>query len=333
MKLITPLSLQQPERFKLDFELLQEFEEGLDPRKPEQNELPCKVLGYGEISTVFAIQVPGLEGLALKRMVLFDTEAELTTYLEAYHRYNQLLAEIGLTLPDHGHAAFLGSDGRPVFYIIQQQLSAGSIGSQVIHELGSDQALALFRQVLQLIYQGWLFNKGQDDLEVALDAQISNWALASPEGWPEAGVDASELLYIDTSTPLFRIQGAEQLNAELFLRLAPSFLRWFMRRFFLDDVMNRYYDVRLVIIDLIANLYKEQRSVLIPDFILEANEFCGQELAAANIEPISEKEVAAYYREDAFIWSLYTGMRRLDRFLHRLFRQPYVHILPGKTKR
>ena len=40
----------------------------------------------------------------------------------------------------------------------------------------------------------------------------------------------------------YRIEGAEQLNAELFLRSAPSFLAWILRLLFLEDVVDRYYD-------------------------------------------------------------------------------------------
>ncbi|MCR4438213.1 MAG: hypothetical protein QHJ34_04120 [bacterium] len=39
----------------VDAELLQRFERGLDPRVPERSAIPARVLGFGEISTVFAI--------------------------------------------------------------------------------------------------------------------------------------------------------------------------------------------------------------------------------------------------------------------------------------
>ncbi|MCB0028129.1 MAG: hypothetical protein KDE28_09500 [Anaerolineales bacterium] len=326
MSALTIIEQQSPRRFVPDFDLLQAFESNLDPTRPEQNVLPSRVLGYGEISTVFAIDVAGLEGLALKRMVLFETAAELSRYLVTYHTYNQLLTEkIGLTLPDHGHIAFQTASGRPVFYIIQQQLPAGTIGSQILHSLAQPAALQLFERLLARFGQLWQFNQSQPETAVGLDGQISNWALP---------VSGGELLYIDTSTPLVRLSGQEQLNVELFLRSAPSFLRWILRRFFLADVVDRYYDVRLVVIDLIANLYKEKLELLIPSFIAAANDYFAGELAAARIEPIEAREVRAYYREDAFIWSLYGGMRRLDRQIYRhVLRRPYIHILPGKTRR
>ncbi len=53
-----------------------------------------------------------------------------------------------------------------------------------------------------------------------------------------------------------------------------------------------------------------------------------------SIAPVTEKEVASYYREDAMIWRVYLAFRKLDRFLHlRILGKPYVYILPEKIKR
>ncbi|MCZ7673458.1 MAG: hypothetical protein M5U34_43240 [Chloroflexi bacterium] len=40
--------------------------------------------------------------------------------------------------------------------------------------------------------------------------------------------------------------------------------------------MTRYYDLRLVTIDLLANLYKEQQAALVPDLLALANERFGE---------------------------------------------------------
>jgi hypothetical protein len=41
-----------------------------------------------------------------------------------------------------------------------------------------------------------------------------------------------ELIYFDTSNPLMQKGGQEQLDPELFLRNAPSFLVWIIRLLF-----------------------------------------------------------------------------------------------------
>ena len=98
--------------------------------------------------------------------------------------------------------------------------------------------------------------------------------------------------------------------------------------------MTRYYDFRLVAIDLVANFYKEQKAELIPALVETVNAFFAEEAADHGVRPVTEKDVASYYREDALIWSLYLSLRKLDRFLRtRLLRREYPYILPGKIKR
>ena len=315
--------------------LLQDFERGLDPRQPERSQIPAVVLGYGEISTVFAIQAEGLQDLAFKRLPLFDSPAEVEAYQIVYEEYNRLLKdEIGLRLPAYSYAFFTGQSGHPIFYIVQQRLPASSIGNKALHSLPREGVLILVRRVLQELRRVWDFNGRQDRLQVAIDGQISNWSIDGFDTEHPYVDRETSLTYMDTSTPLYRLGGVEQLYVELFLRSAPSFLVWILRRLFLADVVNRYYDFRRVAMDLVANFYKEQRPDLIPDVLGVVNEFFTGEAAGLGIPPIEEEEVRAYYREDALIWTLYLSMRRFDRFLRtRLLRQDYPYILPGKIKR
>lgn len=127
--------------------------------------------------------------------------------------------------------------------------------------------------------------------------------------------------------------GVEQLDPELFLRNAPSFMVWIIRLLFLEDVMTRYYDFRQVAVDLIANFYKEQRPDLIPDLVDTVNGFFSAEIGEGGFEPITEKEVRAYYREDAWIWRIYLAFKKVDRSLHRLLGKDYPYVLPEKIKR
>jgi hypothetical protein len=321
--------------------LLEEFERGLDPRWPEQSEIPTRVLGCGEISTVFAIergwhpQAKGLEELAFKRLPLFHNVAEVEAYQIAYEEYNRLLREeIGLRLPAFSYVCFANQAGRPIFYIIQQQLPPSSIGNQALHLLPREMVWILVRRVLQELRRVWEFNRRQDRLQVAIDGQISNWSIEGFDPQSPRMDQATVLTYLDTSTPLYRVEGVEQLDAELFLRSAPSFLAWILRLFFMEDVVNRYYDFHRVAVDLVANFYKEQRPDLIPGVVAVVNDFFANEAAELDIEPVTEQEIRSYYREDATIWWLYLSMRRLDRLIRtRVLRQEYPYILPGKIKR
>jgi hypothetical protein len=224
--------------------------------------------------------------------------------------------------------------GRIVVYIAQEKLPPEAIGHKAIHRLSPDDIRRLVLAVLRETRKVFDFNREhRGELEIGFDGQVSNWAIVGFDAeTPELGEEI-ELVYFDTSTPLMRKNGVEQLDPELFLRNAPSFLVWIIRLLFLEDVMTRYYDVHQVVVDLIANFYKEQRPELIPDLVDTVNAFFSAEIREGGFEPITEKEVRAYYREDAWIWRIYLAFRRIDRSLHRLLGKEYPYILPGKIKR
>lgn len=331
----TEISFQNPAGYRVQCEVLQEFEGGLDPLDPQSSRIPCRVLGYGEISTVFEIQADGLRELAFKRMCCFETLDELRPYLKTYMVYNQLLEnQIGLHLPPYGYAMFSCKTGRPVLYIIQKRLLPASIGNNALGWLTPEQIISFFHQVLLELHKVWDFNRSSIEYQVGIDGQISNWSI---EGFDTENPSLNQnavLLYVDTSTPIFRHNGAEQLNSELFLRSAPPYLVWILRALFLQDVVTRYYDARKVMIDLIANFYKEQHEELVPDLVKTVNAYIRGEGADLGLTAITEKEVRDYYHEDKTIWRLYLGMRRIDRFVRRkVLHLEYPYILPGKIKR
>ena len=315
----------------IDIDLLERFERGLDLAHPERSAIPAVVLGYGEISTVLAI---GDGGLACKRMPMFNDEAEIAAYAAAYDAYCARLQEAGLRVaPGRLVPLQQRSGGRRVVYLVEQRLPGHAIGNAVVRQADPPEAQRLLLAVLGELAKVWRFNQQQGGRwTLGLDGQISNWVIAN---MPAAGdLPAQvELHYFDVNTPLLRRDGVEQLDTELFLRSAPAFLRWVLRLFVLEDVVNRYYDLRRVVIDLVANLFKEGRADLAPAWLETANRFLAEELAGAGLQPIDLSEVAAYYRQDVRIWRLYLGLRRLDRTLHRWMRRRYPYVLPGPISR
>ncbi|NIV32565.1 MAG: hypothetical protein GWN58_24925, partial [Anaerolineae bacterium] len=120
--------------------------------------------------------------------------------------------------------------------------------NQALHLLPDEMVLHLVRCVLREMLPVWEFNRRQDHVQLSLDGQISNWSIEGFDPEKPFVDSATPLLYLDTSTPLFRIDGNDQLDAEIFLRSAPSFLAWILRLLFLEDVVGRYYDLRRVVI-------------------------------------------------------------------------------------
>lgn len=305
----------------IDKDLLYKFEAGLNPQNLKDSRLPAITLGFGEISTIF--QIANNAGVAYKRMPLFSDRPSAERYTQQYHEYCRLLVEAGLKLPEHETIIVELPKSPVVFYIAQQQLPTERFGHKLIHSLDAKAVRQLIEQVVSDIGEIVSFNNSRrPSLELALDGQLSNWV------WLEEGSNF-QLYYIDTSTPLYRKDGQEQLDPELFLKSAPSFLRWIIRLLFLEDVMNRYYQQRQVYIDLAANLYKEQRPDLVPLTLDIINRHLPDDL-----EPITAREVEKYYREDKLIWTLFLAFRRLDRWLRtKVFRKRYEFILPGRIRR
>jgi hypothetical protein len=318
---------------KIDAGLLERFEAGLDPLNPDLSKIPAKIIGYGEMSTIFIINHPGQENIAYKRMPIFQSREEMETYESLFEEYSTGLRNIGINSPESALARVIPDKGNSVIYGAQVRLPSASIGNALIQRLDENSVRLLFLCVLRELKKVFTYNRERPSLSFGIDGQISNWAVKDyQEGKPVT--EKTELFYIDTGTPLIHKDGIEQLNPELFLRSTPSFLVWLIRMFFLKEVITRYYDFRKVTIDLIANFYKEQRPVFIPMLIETANNFFAGEGVQFGIVPLTEKEIISYYKEDAMIWRLYLAFRKIDRFLHlKILGKPYVYILPGKIKR
>lgn len=301
--------------------LLLEFEKGLNPQCLKDSPIPANIIGYGEISVIF--QIADNSEVAFKRLPLFSDRSAAEKYTQRHDEYCDLLTGAGLTLPPH-QTFIIEPPNRPVaVYIGQRRLPGERFGNQLIHTFESGNIRRLVEAIITEISKIWNFNRSQAPaLELALDGQLSNWV------WLPGQHDLV-MIYIDTSTPLFRKEKIEQLDPELFLKSAPAFLRWILRLLFLEDVINRYYDQRQVYIDLAANLYKEQR----PDLIAMTVDIINHQLSADQ-DPLTVAEVSKYYRQDKLIWTLFLFFRRIDRWLTtRVLRRRYEFILPGKIQR
>jgi hypothetical protein len=204
----------------------------------------------------------------------------------------------------------------------------------VIHDLNTEDINTLILLVMREMKKVWVHSKNHETLDLGLDGQISNFAIIGYDpNNPKIEKD-TKLLYFDTSTPMFRKNGIEAMDAELFLESTPSFLRFLVKAAFLDEVIDRYYDWRLVTIDLIANFFKEQKPELIPGIIRQINKFFREEASEFNMEPITFEEVQKYYKNDKMIWVIFQNARKIDRYIKtKLFKKKYDFYLPGKIKR
>jgi len=300
---------------KINEKFLQEFEEGLDPLNPERSKIPAKIIGYGEISSIFRIE--GYSKWIYKRMPLFETKEQAVAYDKNYKLYTEYLRSAGLSLPKD--FSKITKSRKYVLYLGQEEFIKSNLCHNRLHRQSKQENIDMLNNIFVEIKKVYQFNQQNNSkIELSIDGQVSNWSFVE-----------NKLFYFDTSTPLFKIDGTEQMNPELLLNSTPKILRWLIRSFFLQDVMDRYYDLHLVYLDLIANLYKEQKAELI-DAVLEKSNY----LLPKGIGRITRKEVDKYYKEDKFIWQLFLGLRRMDRWVSRnVLGRQYEFILPGKIRR
>jgi len=319
---------------KIDIEILKKLEQSIDTYNPENGEVPIKILGYGEISLVFEI-VGDPEQIAYKRIPIFDNEKQVKRHIWAYNEYNRILTEeVGLNLPEYDVAWFKDEDDKIQFYCVQEKVISESVGNRVIHEVSEEEINTLILLAMRDMKKVWLYSKNHETINLGLDGQISNFAIIGHDLNNPKIEEDTKLIYFDTSTPMFRKNGIEAMDAELFLKSTPSFLRFLVKAAFLDDVVDRYYDWRLVTLDLIANFFKEQKPELIPGLISQVNKFFKEEASEFNMEPITFEEVEKYYKNDKMIWVIFQNARKIDRYIKtKLFKKKYDFYLPGKIKR
>ena len=266
------------------------------------------VLGYGEVSSVIAW--PGVDGrVACKRLPVFTDRERFEAYRRCSSEYLARLAERGVEVVTTEVRAIDKPGGQVAGYCLQPVLPAETLGPRVF-AASPARAPTLFATLLEHIVQCVSPTLG-------LDGQLSNWA-----------IDASgRPVYLDVSTPLMRDRaGREALDTDLFLSSLPFALRPLVKRFMLQGILATYYRTRSIVIDFLANLYKEKLDHLVPELLGPAN---------AAIEPaIDADEVRRYYRDDARTWALLQRLRRLDRgWQRKVRRRPYPFILPGPIER
>lgn len=267
-----------------------------------------RILGYGEVSCVVASETAAGR-FAVKRLPPFADEGRLARYEATLKRYIERLEARGIRVARSELRSVPRGRGGIVAYCVQPMVDPGTLGPRHLAAAGPDVAAESFSLLLDHMLCAI-------DAGTGLDGQISNWALG--DGAP---------VYLDVTTPMLRdAEGREELDVDLFLASLPAPLRPVVKRFMLRSILDKYYERRGVVLDLLGNLIKEKLDHLLPRLL---------EIANARLEqPITLDQVKAYYADDAGTWALLQRLRAVDRFLQRrVLRRPYPFLLPGKIER
>ena len=265
------------------------------------------VLGYGEVTTVFAID----DEWACKRMPGFSSTPDAEACADVIRRYVSALADVGVdVLPTKVHV-IESTDGTPVVYCVQPRLEPSVLGPTRMRSADLDVALRDLDRILDAM-------RGSVSQRLAPDGQLSNWAFVG-----------ERIFYLDVSSPFLRDEkGRDLLDWDQYLRSMPSPLRPIAKRWVVPHILDKYFTLRGQVVDLLGNLQKERLETLNEPFRNHINERWKLD------PPITQAEVDAYYASDARTYAMLQGARRLDRWVQRrLLRRDYPYFLPPAIDR
>lgn len=265
------------------------------------------MLGYGEISCVVAWGSRGTR-FACKRLPTFPSVEHADRYEALFVEYLATLRARGVD-PVESTLQRANVERGVALWCIQPMLQPANLLPNWLREAPPDDAIAMLTKTAKIAL-------GCVQPTLGLDAQASNWVVLD-----------GELRYLDVTTPMLRnAQGEERLDLEVFIASLPWVMRPFVRRFMLRGILDKYYDGRGVVLDLLGNLLKERLDPLLPDAITQVNPLLDR--------PFTEEEVRKYYKHDASDWALLQRLRRLDRGWQRnVRRRTYPFLLPGRIER
>jgi hypothetical protein len=259
------------------------------------------VVGYGEISVAFAWP-PEQPVVVAKGLSPFDSQARLARYRELLGEYIAVLADRGVEVV---HSELLAVGDRP--YILQPL--AQCVASEALRAAGPADARRIFAAIVGAAVRAV-------DERVGLDCQVSNWAWADGRLW-----------LLDVGTPMLRdARGRDRLDVRQLTAALPWAFREPVRRLVAPKLLDLYHDRRRALLDLAGNLHRERLQHLVSDFLAVANPVIDP--------PLTEAEVARFYRFNSLTWRALQWLRRADRaWQRRVRRRPYPLLMPRRYRR
>lgn len=302
----------------MDLEVIRDrltaLERDLDPARPAKAGL--EVLAYGEISATLRLPGAQFADIVAKRMSGFPDQRAAEDYAALVRRYCEVLGAGGLSVLPTQPLIIHRAGRSPVVYLIQPLVGAETLGHRLLHRAADDELGDLVRLALE--QADLAAASGGADLEVAIDAQLSNFSFTG-----------GSATLLDVGTPFLRSNGRHLLNIRVVLAAVPPGIREvYVRQRTGEQYMDDYFERRLVAVDLLGNFIKEDAADRLGAGIAAANEWL------AGSHPIAEPEVRRYYEKDAGTLELFLRVRRADRWIRtKILRQPYDFVLPGRVSR
>ncbi len=284
------------------------------------------ILGWGEISTV--VEVAGSPfpcwrhpdtgvpmRVVYKKMPPFLDRADAEAFVRHYLEYNTVLRDgVGIAVPHFDARIVEPEPGQVFIFVIQERVDPASVGHEILRDIGPQACERLYALILREYEKLFSFNQARaaEGYQIGLDGQIPNWAVANYGGDPDALTGGERLTYLDTNVPMIRIGGQDVVSTDMYFQALPGAARWLIKRLKIDqEVMDRYFQIRIIILDFLGNLIVRHRADLVPRLIEMSNEALAGPFAEGGLAPFTLKEVQKYYRSDVATWRLWRSLKLL----------------------
>jgi hypothetical protein len=256
-------------------------------------------IGAGEMTCVLA-----WDGFACKRLPPLADRTRLDRHGALILEYVDRLKATGIEVIETA-VQIIDRSGYAVGYVVQPQLTPATLLPAFMATQAPSEALALAAKVFDAVERA-------TGSGIGIDANLSNWAVK--DGRP---------LYLDVSTPMLRdAAGHHRLDSDLFVSTMPRLLQGLVRRFFVNDLLDRYYLPRSVFENLLGDLPNCGLENLTMPLLEDVNRRLSTPLTTAHID--------AYRREDRLTWGLIRWSLRLERRWRRWNPDGHPpHLIPS----
>lgn len=288
--------------------------------------LERKVLGWGEISTVAELvgspftswrhpETGAPMTVVYKKMPPFLNRADAEVFVRWYLEYNTILRDqVGIAVPAFTARIVKMPSGQVCIFVIQERVDPQSVGHELLRTIEPGAAERLYGLILREYEKLFRFNQAQraSGFQVGLDGQIPNWSVVGYQGDPNALTGNERLLYLDTNVPMIRIGGQDVVSTDMYFQALPGAARWLIKRLNLDqEVMSRYFQMRVIMLDFLGNLMVRHRADLVPHLLKMSNDALAGPFAEGGFAPFTLEEVYKYYRSDVATWRLWRSLKLL----------------------
>lgn len=299
-------------------------------REIELRMRPClkvTLLGFGEISRVLDLEGSPLAlwcdpetgkpvRMVFKKMLPFPSREAAEHHAHWYMEYNRLLRDkVGIEVPPFDVRIVGKGPGPVIAYMLQGRINPEQVCvGKFLEKLTLDSAAVLYSMILKEYGKVYRFNKEHavEGLKLGIDGQIPNWAFREKVDDPGALTGHEDLIYLDTTVPMIRLNGQDVIDPEIYFLTLPAFARNLIKALNLHKkVLDRYYNFRTVMLDFVSNFIVRHRPDLVPTLIELSNEAISSIFREEKWSPITKEEVWKYYREDVFIWRLWRSLKLL----------------------